>query len=384
VNEEGDASVSGVDRWDEALTWYSTLRDARGKDLTGAMGRKWQQWYSHEENQQVFDAVSRLLERHDVYSKRARQGKAELEKDCYDLSVPIAEWREQQTSREPEKWRFPSRKLGLWLPAGIGTAAITVLLLLLSLRTWSGGDQANSMVYQTAVGGLNDVHLSDGSTIILGGLTKVSVEFSTKRRLVTLINGQGWFKVQHDVRWPFVVSAGSGKIADVGTAFLVTRRSDRVVVTVTEGTVEVSAQPSIWSRIRLNEEISLRPDIVSTRLNSGEQLTVWDNGSVSGAKPTDTQAATAWTDGRLVFEDQPLQYVIETIRRYSSQRIILSAAAGRLRLSGIVFDNDIRRWLQSLEVIFPVTVREQGNSLSIQMRDSMRSSASFPKRRTGK
>jgi transmembrane sensor len=357
VNEDDKGCINGVDRWSEALAWYSTLRDAEKGDLTGAVGGRWQQWHSDAENQRVFDDVSRLLVCHYLYSKRDRQSKTELNNDRYDLSVPIAAWLRPRASRQIQKLSSSKTKWGRWSPAPVAAAAATVLFLLLSLCIWSTDDRSSPVVYQTAVGELENVHLNDGSSIILGGRTKVSVAFSTKRRSIRLIAGQGWFKVAHDPRRPFVVSAGDGKITDVGTDFLITRESDRVVVAVTEGTVEVSTRPSFWSRLRLER----------VRVHGGEQLTLGDNGTLSRVRPTDTHAAIAWTQGRLTFDDQPLRYVIETVSRYYSRPIFASAGAGSLRLSGIVFENDIQGWLQSLNGILPVTVQEQGNSMRIEM-----------------
>jgi transmembrane sensor len=227
---------------------------------------------------------------------------------------------------------------------------------------WPSSSKTSPVVYQTDIGRLRDIRLSDGSKIILGGLTKISVEFSATQRSVSLVNGQAWFKVAHDQRRSFIVSAGDGTIADVGTAFLVTRDSDRVVVSVTEGTVEVSTRLSVSSRLQMRQTAPIR-------VRQGEQLVFGDNGALSGAKRTDTHAAMAWTNEQLMFEDQPLRYVIETVNRYSARRILVSPAAGQLRLSGIVFENDIQEWLQTLQAILPVTVQEQGSSLRIQTRD---------------
>jgi ferric-dicitrate binding protein FerR (iron transport regulator) len=75
--------------------------------------------------------------------------------------------------------------------------------------------------------------------------------------------------------------------------------------------------------------------------------------------------------GRLTFDDRPLHYVIETLDRYSPHHIAVSPSAGALRFSGIVFDNKIDDWLQSLEAIFPVTVEDTGGDIRIQMRPSI-------------
>jgi transmembrane sensor len=356
----------GRDRWAEALTWYTTLRNADRRQLTLALGRQWQDWYADAENRRVFDAVSRLLADRDHYPKQRPAGKAELQGDSYDLSMSIAEWRRAR-SKERGGPRAGSGK-EWWLLGGLGIAAAIALMVLRPPRLGLTGSRSDASTYQTSVGGMRDIHLRDGSRIVLGGQTSVAVDFSRQRRSVRLIRGEAWFKVAHDPRWPFVVAAGDGTITAVGTAFLVTRESDRVVVTVTEGTVEVSARPPTWPALRLVRRFTMTSLPLPVPVTRGEELAFGESGALRPPKHVDTQAATAWTHGRLTFDDQPLQYVVQTINRYSTRRIVVSPDAGALRFSGIVFDDDIGDWLKSLEVIFPVTETAQGSSVYIRMR----------------
>lgn len=357
-----------VDRWAEALAWYTTLHGSDETRLTTAVGRAWQDWYADAENRKTFDDVSRLMEQRPVYRERLRPGKEALEQDSYDLSVPIAEWLRAHQPRQRRRRRL---HLGIWwwLSGGVAAAAILVLVVLALPRPrLSAGYSAAPAVYQTAVGGLKELRLPDGSSAILGGQTQLRVAFSARRRSVDLIGGQVWLKVAHVPHWPFIVTAGAGTIRDVGTAFLVTRESDRVVVTVTEGAVEVIARPRLSASLISGQQPPAKPDLAPIRVGRGEELDFGDNGALSPIKHTDTRDATGWTHGRLTFDDQPLRYVIETIDRYSSRRIVVSREAGALRFSGIVFDNEIGSWLQSLEAIFPVSIEQRGAIVRIHMR----------------
>lgn len=367
-----------VDRWAEALAWYTTMRAAEEKRLTSKVAAAWQGWYANAQNRKAFDDVSRLLADRDLYEEQPRPSKAELDQDDYDTSVPIAEW--LRTRPAPDEERRASAGKWWWISGGLATAA-TLLLVILSpqwLPLMRG--HAASTVYQTGVGGLKEVHLEDGSTITLGGQTKLLVAFSAQRRSVNLVEGQAWFKVVHDAHRPFVVAAGDGTIEDVGTSFLVTRESDRVIVTVTEGVVEVSAHRSQQVSPGNNPTLAATPDLALIRVGHGEELAFGDNGALGTIRLTDTGAATAWTHGRLTFDDQPLRYVIENVDRYSSRRIVVSPEAGALRFSGIVFDNEIDDWLQSLEGIFPITIEERGAVVHLDMRSPAVPAPSDPKK----
>lgn len=356
-----------VDRWAEALAWYTTMRAADAKRLTPSVASAWQRWYADAQNRKAFDDVSRLLTGRDTYKERDRPSKAELAQDRYDTSVSIADWLRTHQTREAGEQR-PGAAKWWWVSGGLAVAA-ALALVVFSLR-WFGsvGGHAAPTVYQTPVGGLEQVHLADGSTITLGGQTKLLVAFSAQRRSVDLIQGQAWFKVAHDSHWPFIVAAGDGAIEDVGTAFLVTRESDRVVVTVTEGVVQISRRSSLSASRGRSPGLTARPDLAPIRVGRGEELAFGDSGVLGTIKPADTGAATAWTRGRLTFDDQPLRYVIETVDRYSSRRIVVSPEAGALRFSGVVFDNEIDDWLQSLEAIFPISVQARGPVVRIDMR----------------
>lgn len=367
MNEKSKAS-SG-ERWTEALRWYNAEREADEKQRTRVAGLAWHEWYADQENRRVFDQVKRLLASRIPYPHLRRPRRGELEKDRYDLSVPIADWLGADARRESKKRRVAAAWVW-WLSGGAAAAALLALLCLSPLRSGSNGPSSAPAVYQTGVGELREIHLRDGSSVTLGGQTKVLVTFSAQRRSVDLKEGQAWFKVAHNRNWPFMVTAGNGTITAVGTAFCVTRDSDRVVIAVTEGTVEVSERPRPRLSPRPGQKVAARPVLMPIRVARGEEFAFGDEGALARVKPTDTHAAVAWTSGRLTFDDQPLRYVIETVDRYSSRHILASPAAGALRFTGIVFDNEIEDWLRSLQGIFPVTVDERGADIRIQMRSS--------------
>lgn len=355
------------DRWAEAIAWYTMLRAADEKELTSKVAGAWQDWYANADNRRTFDDVSRLLADRDLYKEWRRPSRAEIEQDDYDTSIPIAEWLRAHRPDEISQ-RLPPAGKWWWVSNGLAIAATLVLVVLAPKWFTLIRSHAAPTAYHTGLGGLEEVHLVDGSTITLGGETKVLVAFSAQRRSVNLVQGQAWFRVAHDIHRPFVVAAGDGTIEDVGTAFLVTRESDRVVVTVTEGEVEVSPQRSPATSPSPNQVLAVRPVLAQIRLTRGEEFAFEDNGILGAIRTADTSAATAWTHGRLTFDGQPLRYVIETVNRYSSRRIVVSPDAGALRFSGIVFNDEIADWLQSLGAVFPVTVTYHGAIVRIEMR----------------
>jgi transmembrane sensor len=349
--------------------WYTKARGGDDQQGDRIGGRSWHDWHADRQNRQVLRKVARLLANREPYRRLRRPGKGELEKDTYDASVSVAEWIKAHPAPE-RKTRRVSAGTWWWCAGIAATAAILVLILITPLRFALYGGSGAQTVYRTGVGGLKEVHLRDGSSITLGGRTKLYVAFSAERRAVKLVAGQAWFHVAHDRRWPFVVTAGDATITDIGTAFCVTRDPDRVVVAVTEGVVEVSAVPRPPAMPGIDSRMATTPVLAPIRVSRGEELTFVAGGAQSRVKATDVYAATAWTHGRLIFDDHSLGYVIDAVNRYSPRHIVVSPAAAKLRFTGIVFESEIADWVESLAGTFPVSVNERGADIRIQMRPS--------------
>lgn len=328
---EDNEPEAGTGRWMEALTWQETLERTEEGRLDFVVYRQWRGWYANAENRRIFEQVTQIAA------------------DARRLACQSS----QNASLRP--WRV----VGF---AAVAMAALAILLKPL-LSIWPVDHDVGRGIYDTGVGEVRNARLTDGSQITLGGGTKVVTSFSGVARNVDLVQGEAWFRVVHNPRWPFVVHAGQGTIRDVGTVFLVRRDFDRVVVTVTEGTVAVSAPPRQEGATSIARSAAIR-------LVGGERLSYRDNGLVASVAHVDAVAATAWMHGRLVFDDEPLRYVIDDVNRYSSRHVFVTPAAGGLRFSGVVLDGKIEGWLRGLPRILAVEVDEENGSGCVRIRTS--------------
>lgn len=159
-------------------------------------------------------------------------------------------------------------------------------------------------MYGTGVGARDSITLSDGTRVIIGPLSSVTVpaDYGTTSRTVEM-RGDAWFDVVHDAQKPFTVHAGSATIVDVGTKFTV--RSDDpagVSVSVSEGS------------------ISLRQ--VNTPVQQGVILKAGDNGvlnnggQVIARRGAATDDDIAWLKGRLVFREAPISEIVSSMRKW--------------------------------------------------------------------
>lgn len=350
-----------ANRWLEALSWHERLTNENESELPTEVIRAWQAWNADPENQLVFDQVSALSAIRHSRCKSNRYRKGGLIVDDYDVTVPVAEWRIKSTA-PPRRWSSIEK----WrLPVKLAASAIVLLVIFIGWGpriSWN----ARSETFQTDVGRVENIHLSDGSAITMGGGTRLTVTLSSRVRFVQLTRGDAWFRVAHDPKWPFVVHAGDRVIRAVGTAFLVTRDSDRVIVTVTEGTVAITVPPPVpLSHTRSTALQRLQP---SVRVTRGETISYSDDGALEPVVKADMSAAAGWTQGQLVFDDEPLRYVIESVNRYFPHRIAATPSAGSLRFSGVIFRSEVQDWLRGLSGIFPVDVDERGDVICVHMR----------------
>lgn len=376
MSEPAEGLPRNTKRWLEALEWHETLTETDQSQLTSALIRDWQAWHADPDNQRIFDRLSGLAADARGIPSRRQCRNREITEDEYDTAAPIALWKvltlpsgKQRSSRTSWQRRRTT------FVAMTAAAAVTALILWPPWSRVGARQGGGATTFETSVGGLKQVHLGDGSEITLGGSTTLLVELSAKVRSVELIRGEAWFRVAHDAGWPFVVHAGNGAITAVGTAFLVTRNSDRVVVTVTEGTISVRPLPPVsFTPILRKDTTSFRPS-PSVRVARGEEVSYQDNGVLAPVINANTHAAIAWTCGRLIFDDEPLRYVAEDLNRYFPHRISTTLSAGRVRFSGVILRGEIEEWLQRLPEIVPVDAEARGAEMCIRMRGPQENAA---------
>ncbi|AYD01643.1 FecR family protein [Neorhizobium sp. NCHU2750] len=171
----------------------------------------------------------------------------------------------------------------------------------------------------TGTGERQTLTLADGSTLDLNAETAIAIHLEPHERRITLLRGEAYVHVAADPARPFIVEAGRGTTTALGTAFDVNLTDENTTVVVTEHAVTVASAASGGAeRLPENQQISYDPD-----------------GRLGSPQPADGNQATAWRQGRIVFEDRPLLSVVEEIDRYIPGRIVIaqSALAGR-RISG--------------------------------------------------
>jgi transmembrane sensor len=349
--------------FDEAAEWHAKWQSASESGLSAEDVDRWVQWSKVPENKRAFDAVEFVATAKYALEPPPLPSAEELAADDSDGVIFLPPRKASYTvGFGAQRWR---------LAAFLAIAAAVVAVCFTPIMRFLNLDRAEPVhVISTAAGEIKQIVLRDGSKITLGAKTELSVHYGQCLRTILLNSGEALFDVAHDPHCPFIVIAGGGAITALGTEFSVRRTLDRVTVQVAEGTVNVQPRDALVSVPWPKD-----PDIPSVawpdaQLTQGQEVTYAGTQKRSAVASEDPRVATAWLDGRRVYRHEPLSYLIADIGRYFEEPIEVDRQVGDLQFTGLVYESQVKKFLQDLEVIFPVKVsRTESNHILIEPRD---------------
>ncbi len=332
-----------------AAEWFLRLQDP---EVTIDDTLAWQAWLSESpRNAQAFARLEEMTQVLRSVPTELRISTRELERDRYDGSIPLKEWSEPRLPR-----RLP------WVSVGVAAVLAGIAFALMTLF-WQ---KPASSIFTTTIGENRNITLADGSTVALGGDTRIEVALSSGVRAIELFRGEALFTVAKDPLRPFKVRVGDATIVALGTAFDVQRDSDRAIVAVTEGRVLVEP---VAHFLPVSVLQGFRPKLRAVHLDAGQQTVAGSAGIEDPTAVEDTAAATAWQTGRLAFRLQPLRYVLEDVNRYARKPIVLEGPGlGSLVITGTVERDNISGWVSSLERIFDLEATEESDRIVLRAR----------------
>lgn len=209
--------------------------------------------------------------------------------------------------------------------------------------------------FETGIGDLKRISLSDGSQLTVNTNSSVEVTFTESQRVVELHKGELHIQVAHNPRRPLTVFAGGQVIQAVGTAFNVELRSEQVELIVTEGKVLVAKQNQSTLSPESVDEVHLpaqTPALVQGQKSMLGQQTLKINQVDTG----DMQAQLSWHSGNLVFRGESLEQVLQEVSRYNAVSFEVSdPALYDTRVAGLFKTNDLNGFLQALEQNFAIS-----------------------------
>ena len=219
-----------------------------------------------------------------------------------------------------------------------GLAAIAASAAGLFFFTGGGG-----RVYATGLGEIRQVPLEDGSLATINTASRIEVSFKPDLRLISLEEGEAWFKVAKNAARPFMVRAGDVWVRAVGTAFSVRRNSQGAEVIVTEGIVQT------WS-----DSDSARKLLVG---GGGRALVGRTQLAELAPDPAKADRDLAWREGKIELVDETLADAVGEFNRYNQRKILLKDSnVASEQVDGVFSANDPESFALAVHSLLDVPV----------------------------
>lgn len=163
----------------------------------------------------------------------------------------------------------------------------------------------DSIVYNKIIvprGGEYQLKLSDGTHIWLnsGSELRYPITFGQEERKVFL-TGEAYFEVAPRTQQPFIVAVGDLHVSVYGTKFNInTHIKDRIETVLEEGSIGLSI-------LGKSEECLLKPNELGVFDTKSRKLDI---------SCVDPYGYIAWKEGEFVFNDEPIEQIMERLARW--------------------------------------------------------------------
>jgi transmembrane sensor len=328
-------SLLAFSGWARRLKEAAIWRVRAEQDAAVEKDAKFRKWIGEAPNGAAWDTVGHLWEVLDHH------------RDAPELLVL------RKSARSRAHFPFSFVRKPIWRYA-TGATALAFVIAVSVIRISPAPKPVN---YSTAVGQRQIVALADGSCITLDSSSSITVtQLSGKVRNLVLNRGRAHFEVAHDPSRPFRVSVGNRMVIAVGTAFNIERLEAKILVTLTQGRVNVESEGTTGSA----------PNN-TVRLTSGQELVLSQAGAPA-IRQIDPLAANAWERGQIVLNDEPLDEVAERLNRYLTTPLLVDPAIAKMRISGVFNVGKLNSFVGALTSYFPIQSRTENGHILLEKR----------------
>ena len=237
------------------------------------------------------------------------------------------------------------RKLLYW-----SATIAAVFVLVFSIKLFNSKPTDTNIILGISKNTKQNIVLVDGSNITLNAHSSLLAKnkFDKTTRTV-ILKGEAFFNVKHDVSHPFTIKIDSVTVKVLGTAFNISQDSTthNVIVTVQRGRVAVMYKDQ------------------SIIITAGEQVTYINKFKKIDVTKSNIENYDSWKTGQLVFNDTPIQEVIEALnKQYSTHFEIASPELLSYKLNASFNYTDIKKVEELLSVVLKVDIKtEHGKQL---------------------
>ncbi|MDR2689381.1 MAG: FecR domain-containing protein [Azoarcus sp.] len=193
--------------------------------------------------------------------------------------------------------------------------------------------------YRTGMGEIREAALPDGSSVWLNTASAFDVDYQADLRRLYLIEGEILVTTAPEATRPFVVDTAQGRLRALGTRFTVRQEDERSLLAVHHGAVEIRAARSGKTWV----------------VAAGRQA--WFTAADIQPPTAVDPAREAWSQGKLIALNLPLEKVVAELRRHTRQHIGVAPDVARRRVFGVFPLHDIDATLDLLAHAADLRVR---------------------------
>jgi len=231
-------------------------------------------------------------------------------------------------------------------------AASIVLLAVTGWIVWQYSGNDKTVLYQTASNTLT-VSLPDGTQVTLNSHSSLAYtsSYNEKDRAVKLM-GEAFFNVIRNPQKPFVIQARDAQVEVLGTSFNVLAYDSLQSVEVVVETGVVKLSVPAWSS--------------EVKLEAGQKGIYSHAAGKLNSQVNDDINFQSWNTRKIVFEEQDLRTVVETLNRVYQANITVSAAIPAACTVTVTFDHQsLESVLRVLENTLNLTYKINGRQIEI-------------------
>ena len=239
-----------------------------------------------------------------------------------------------------------------WAAIAAVIALTAMLIVLYKAEQVSPVKQIAWITKTSAPGKITSVMLPDSSEIWLNAGSSISFPENIQRAALRTVklSGEAFFKVKRDPKHPFIVHSLNIQTRVLGTSFNIRAWEKHAAeVTVLTGKVAVSKDSAGGQ----SEAIHLLPN----------QKVVCDLKSsfLSRENVEDARAAIGWTEGKMVFEQLPMEDVFEAIERRYGVRIVSDQSFKDCKLTARFNNVSLQEVLKTIQMSLDIryTINKQ-------------------------
>jgi len=262
-------------------------------------------WIKNKKNRKV---SSRILNRVWIETNFSMKGKQpDLDKMLIQIHQKIEE--KNVNSNQSEKWncfymRFSQIAAILIIPILLFSSFFFVKYYQ-SLKISSVSCEHE--VYTNA-GTRTKIKLSDGTIVWLhdGTTLKYPDKFKKEKREI-FIDGEAYLEVAVNRKWPFIVNNPIMKTIVTGTKF----------------NLNAYSSDNFFEATLLEGKIFLQNKNNTYKLNPGQQVRYYSQSGIITAKNINPSISTSWINGKLILENEPLEYAVKKLSRWYNINIVI-------------------------------------------------------------